>query len=100
MNKIFKKIWNQSRGCFVAVSEAMTSACQNSGKTAVILSGLLSLSNVYALTTVNEATELGNLREETKRTLSRYVQRNRKCFLHLEKITAMGTSLSCLGPVL
>ena len=69
MNKIFKKIWNQSRGCFVAVSEAMTSACQNSGKTAVILSGLLSLSNVYALTTVNGNIELGNLREDTKRTL-------------------------------
>ena len=69
MNKIFKKVWNQSRGCFVAVSEAMTSACQNSGKTAVILSGLLSLSNVYALTTVNGNIELGNLREDTKRTL-------------------------------
>lgn len=69
MNKIFKKIWNQSRGCFVAVSEAMTSACQNSGKTAVILSGLLSLSNVYALTTVNGNIELGNLREDTKHTL-------------------------------
>ena len=36
MNKIFKKIWNRKRGCFVAVSEAMTAASQNTGKAAVI----------------------------------------------------------------
>ena len=49
MNKIFKKIWNQSRGCFVAVSEAMTAANQCSGKAVVIGSlGLLLLTNVQA----------------------------------------------------
>lgn len=40
MNKIFKKIWNRKRGCFVAVSEAMTAASQNTGKAAVITVGL------------------------------------------------------------
>ena len=36
MNKIYKKIWNRSRGCFVAVSEAMTAASQSS-KAGVII---------------------------------------------------------------
>ena len=40
MNKIFKKVWNRKRGCFVAVSEAMTAASQNAGKAAVITVGL------------------------------------------------------------
>ena len=40
MNKIFKKVWNRKRGCFVAVSEAMTAASQNTGKAAVITVGL------------------------------------------------------------
>ena len=40
MNKIFKKVWNKRRGCFVAVSEAMTAASQNTGKAAVITAGL------------------------------------------------------------
>lgn len=40
MNKIFKKMWNKRRGCFVAVSEAMTSACQNAGKAMLISSAL------------------------------------------------------------
>ena len=40
MNKIFKKVWNRRRGCFVAVSEAMTAASQNTGKAAVITAGL------------------------------------------------------------
>ena len=49
MNKIIKKIWNKSRGCFVAVSEAMTAANQCSGKAVVIGSlGLLLLANVQA----------------------------------------------------
>ena len=49
MNKIYKKIWNRSRGCFVAVSEAMTAANQCSGKAVVIGSlGLLLLANVQA----------------------------------------------------
>ena len=37
MNKIFKKIWNLSRGCFVAVSEVMTSAGQNRGRLATVI---------------------------------------------------------------
>ena len=40
MNKIFKKVWNRKRGCFVAVSEAKTAASQNAGKAAVITVGL------------------------------------------------------------
>ena len=40
MNKIFKKVWNRKRGCFVAVYEAMTAAIQNAGKAAVITVGL------------------------------------------------------------
>ncbi len=32
MNKIFKKIWNKRRGCFVAVSEVVRSASQRSSK--------------------------------------------------------------------
>ena len=43
MNKIFKKVWNRKRGCFVAVSEAMTAASQNAGKAAVITVGLAQL---------------------------------------------------------
>ena len=46
MNKIFKKIWNRKRGCFVAVSEAMTVASQSSKSyvivgTALLLSGMM-----------------------------------------------------------
>ena len=41
MNKIFKKVWNRRRGCFVAVSEAMSSAAQSSGKATVITAGLV-----------------------------------------------------------
>ena len=40
MNKVFKKIWNKHRGCFVAVSEAMTSASQRAGKASVIIGAL------------------------------------------------------------
>ena len=36
MNKIFKKIWNRSRGCFVAVSEATSTANQSIGKAALV----------------------------------------------------------------
>ena len=36
MNRIFKKVWNRHRGCFVAVSEAMT-AGQRAGKAAGIV---------------------------------------------------------------
>ena len=41
MNKIFKKIWNKRRGCFVAVSGAMTAAGQSVGKATVITAGLV-----------------------------------------------------------
>lgn len=37
MNRIFKKVWNRRRGCFVAVSEAKTSAGQRAGKAAGIV---------------------------------------------------------------
>ena len=36
MNHVYKKVWSSVRGCFVAVSEAMTSACQNAGKALLI----------------------------------------------------------------
>ena len=36
MNHIYKKVWSRVRGCFVAVSEAMTTACQNAGKALLI----------------------------------------------------------------
>ena len=45
MNKIFKKVWNKRRGCFVAVSEAMTAASQSS-KAAVIISTVAFLTAV------------------------------------------------------
>ena len=35
MNKIFKKIWNRARGCFVAVSEVANSASQKSSNITV-----------------------------------------------------------------
>ena len=41
MNRIFKKIWNRHRGCFVAVSECMTSTAQTAGKKAALLSAAL-----------------------------------------------------------
>ena len=47
MNKIFKKVWNRRRGCFVAVSEAMTAASQSS-KTSVIVGAALLLSSMMA----------------------------------------------------
>ncbi|WP_418941046.1 ESPR-type extended signal peptide-containing protein [Parasutterella excrementihominis] len=37
MNKIFKKVWNRKRRCFVAVSEVMTAAGQSAGKAAGIV---------------------------------------------------------------
>ena len=56
MNKIFKKIWNRKRGCFVAVSEAMTAASQRY-KTSVIVGSALLMS---CMTAVNAATINGN----------------------------------------
>ena len=43
MNKIFKKIWNKRRGCFVAVSEAITAASQNAGKSTVLIGSIFLL---------------------------------------------------------
>ncbi len=40
MNKIFKKIWNQSRECLVAVSEAMTAVSQSAGKATVLIGSI------------------------------------------------------------
>ena len=49
MNRIFKKIWNKHRGCFVAVSEAMTSASQRAGKAAITVAlGAMAASAVQA----------------------------------------------------
>ena len=56
MNKIFKKVWNKRRGCFVAVSEAMPAASQSS-KTSVIVGSALLLSSMM---TANAATINGN----------------------------------------
>ena len=54
MNKIFKKVWNRKRGCFVAVSEAMSSVCQGKTK-AVLAASLLMAAQIpaYALVTIN-----------------------------------------------
>lgn len=54
MNKIFKKVFNRSRGVFVAVSEAMTAASQTGGKLAIVVLGSLALhTSALALTTFN-----------------------------------------------
>ena len=62
MNKIFKKIWNRRRGCFVAVSEAMTAACQNAGKSGIlvgIVSSLLMLNPTESSsTTISSSTSV------------------------------------------
>ena len=70
MNKIFKKIWSESRGCFVVVSETASSISRSKGKvTSLILVIFLTASNVFALTTHNGNVELGTLRDGEKRTL-------------------------------
>ena len=50
MNKIYKKVFNRSRGVFVAVSEVMTTASQCSGKAVVVIGsfGLLLQGNAQA----------------------------------------------------
>ena len=63
MNKIFKKVWNRKRGCFVAVSEAMTAASQSS-KTSVIIGSALLLSSMMvanAAVTVNGDTSWNDI---------------------------------------
>ena len=55
MNKIFKKVWNRRRGCFVAVSEAITAARQNTGKATVLIGsiGLLLSGSSQAAVVIN-----------------------------------------------
>lgn len=69
MNKIFKKIWNQSRGCFVAVSEAITAARQNTGKATVLIGsiGLLLSGSSQAAVVIN-----GNVHDADSRLPNKY----------------------------
>ena len=57
MNKIFKKVWNRKRGCFVAVSEAMSSVCQGKTK-AVLAASLLMAAQIPAYALVTRSTEM------------------------------------------
>lgn len=75
MNKIYKKIWSQSRGLFVAVSEAASSHRCGSRKltvTGAVLTALafLSAAPTHALQTINGEVELGSLKENTKNALT------------------------------
>ena len=56
MNHVYKKVWSRVRGCFVAVSEAMTSACQTCGKTTAVIAASVALvpSCVFATTVDGE----------------------------------------------
>ena len=71
MNKIYKKVFNRSRGVFVAVSEAVSSASQQNKKSVLVAAAVLSViaSPASALTTHNGNVELGTLRDGEKRTL-------------------------------
>ena len=62
MNHIYKKVWSRVRGSFVAVSEAMTSACQTCGKTTAVIAASVALvpSCVFA-TTVDGETNWNNI---------------------------------------
>ena len=62
MNHVYKKVWSRVRGCFVAVSEAMTSACQTCGKTTAVIAASVALvpSCVFA-TTVDGETNWNNI---------------------------------------
>ncbi|WP_418843638.1 autotransporter domain-containing protein [Parasutterella sp.] len=55
MNKIFKKVFNRSRGVFVAVSEAVSSASQQNKKSVLVAAAVLSViaSPAAALTTID-----------------------------------------------
>ena len=55
MNKIFKKVFNRSRGVFVAVSEAVSSASQQNKKSVLVAVAVLSViaSPAVALTTID-----------------------------------------------
>ena len=82
MNKIFKKIWNRERGCFVAVSEAVSSLSQNGGKTScLILAAVLtnSTNSISAEITASQpSTEVGsgtyvlNITSSEKEVLNHY----------------------------
>ena len=62
MNHVYKKVWSRVRGCFVAVSEAMTSAAQTCGKTTAVIAASVALvpSCVFA-TTVDGETNWNNI---------------------------------------
>ena len=69
MNKIYKKIWNRSRGCFVAVSEAMTSASQNAGKAMLISAALAPFfvpNNVNALEVLSGDVGTNQIKSQNK----------------------------------
>lgn len=54
MNKIFKKVWNRKRGCFVAVSETSPSVSKSAGKSAIVVGfSLLIAGSANALVTIN-----------------------------------------------
>jgi len=55
MNKIYKKVFNRSRGVFVAVSEAVSSASQQNKKSVLVAAAVLSViaSPAVALTTID-----------------------------------------------
>lgn len=67
MNKIFKRIWNKARGCFVAVSEVAAAASKKGGKNALVgtIALLLPLTS-YAVQTITGDVELGTLKENEK----------------------------------
>ena len=69
MNKIFKKIWNQSRECLVAVSEAMTAVSQSAGKATVLIGsiGLLLSGSSQAAVVIN-----GNVLNADSRLPNKY----------------------------
>ena len=61
MNHIYKKVWSRVRGCFVAVSEAMTSAGQTCGKVAVITAAVTVIPSCVFATTVDGETHWNNI---------------------------------------
>ena len=61
MNHIYKKVWNRARCCFVAVSEAMTSAGQTCGKAAVITTAVTLIPSCVFATTVDGETNWNNI---------------------------------------
>ena len=69
MNHVYKKVWSRVRCCFVAVSEAMTSACQNAGKAMLISSALAPFfisSSVNALEVLSGEVGTNQIRSQNK----------------------------------